>query len=521
MSMERSFEAWEEVQRHGHDLADRLAQGFTELIQTQITPPSFPWPNTPKPKLFHVEFPTQSFAKRDFGIATDNSGIDGVSAIFYFGNRLGQAGAEFMGLIQSHITPPSFPWPNSQIPKLFDVDFPTQNFTNKDFGLATEKSEIKGVSAIFDIGNRLGKAGEDFGAYLNGMVQQFFRRLPLPSWQDKSVVASLQNELNNQRTDTDITMREDSRSDGSTDEEMSSSNLNMAGLFGRNQGTINVKSTYNSRTGDVEGSLVARGDLWRMEASRGGSTSGNERSPPFLVQLGPLLFIHDSTLLLPVHLSKQHLLWYGYDRKNGMHSLCPAVWSKHRRWLLMSMICLKPLTCSFVDWQFPNGQFTYVSGEGLSTSAFLPFCGGLLQVQGQYPGEMRFSFACKNKWGTRVTPAVQWPDKSFSLGLAQALDWKSSGLIVRPTTQFCLCPTFGGSNPGLRAELTHSATEKLSLICGCAFSMHHSAFASLSVGRSKYNGNVGTSGIVLRVETPLSNVGRPSFSVQLNSGIQL
>ena len=81
------------------------------------------------------------------------------------------------------------------------------------------------------------------------------------------------------------------------------------------QGTINVKSTYNSRTGDVEGSLVARGDLWRIEASRGGSISGNERSPPFLVQLGPLLFIHDSTLLLPVHLSKQHLLWYGYDRK--------------------------------------------------------------------------------------------------------------------------------------------------------------------------------------------------------------
>ncbi|KAH7690958.1 hypothetical protein IHE45_02G085000 [Dioscorea alata] len=25
-----------------------------------------------------------------------------------------------------------------------------------------------------------------------------------------------------------------------------------------------------------------------------------------------------------------------------MHSLCPAIWSKHR-WLLMSMICLNPL----------------------------------------------------------------------------------------------------------------------------------------------------------------------------------
>lgn len=48
-----------------------------------------------------------------------------------------------------------------------------------------------------------------------------------------------------------------------------------------------------------------------------------------------------------------------------------------------------------MDLQFPNGQLTYVAGEGVSTSAFLPLFGGLLQAQGQYPGEMRFSFSCK------------------------------------------------------------------------------------------------------------------------------
>jgi hypothetical protein len=48
-----------------------------------------------------------------------------------------------------------------------------------------------------------------------------------------------------------------------------------------------------------------------------------------------------------------------------------------------------------VDLQFPNGQLTYVSGEGLSTSAFLPVWGGLLQAQGQYPGEMRYSYSRK------------------------------------------------------------------------------------------------------------------------------
>ena len=76
-----------------------------------------------------------------------------------------------------------------------------------------------------------------------------------------------------------------------------------------------MSATYTTRSNDIESSVVARGDLWRLEASRGGSTSGNDTSPLYLVQLGPLLFVRDSTLLLPVHLSKQHLLWYGYDRK--------------------------------------------------------------------------------------------------------------------------------------------------------------------------------------------------------------
>lgn len=42
----------------------------------------------------------------------------------------------------------------------------------------------------------------------------------------------------------------------------------------------------------------------------------------------------------------------------------------------------------------------------------------------------------------------------------------------------------------------------------------------IQVGRSKWNGNVGGPGIVLRADTPLTNVGRPYFSVQINSGIE-
>ncbi|KAB2043890.1 hypothetical protein ES319_D01G050800v1 [Gossypium barbadense] len=469
MSVERSFEAWEEVQRHGQDLADRLAQGFTGLIQSHITPPSFPWPNPPKSKLFDLEFPSQSFVNKDFGLPIDKS-------------------------------------------TMFDIG---------------------------DIGNRIGQVGADFSAGLNGLVQQFFRSLPIPFRTEESAVLPVRGDMILKVQKAEVGgndmeglvgfsdrskdfgfLENESGSEGLVDEELSGFNLKSAGLLGRpQQGTINITSTYESRTRDLESSLVARGDLWRVEASNGSSTSGSDNSL-FLLQLGPVLFVRDTTLLLPVHLSKQHLLWYGYDRKNGMHSLCPAVWSKHRRWLLMSMLCLNPLACSFVDLQFPNGQFTYVSGEGLTTSAFLPICGGLLQAQGQYPGEMRYSFSCKNKWGTRVTPMVQWPDKSFTLGLSQELAWKQSGLMMRPSVQFSLFPTFGGSNPGLRTEVIHTVKEDLNLICGCAVVAHPSAFASISFGRSKWNGNVGKSGIVVRVDTPLSSVGRPSFSVQINNVIE-
>lgn len=46
-----------------------------------------------------------------------------------------------------------------------------------------------------------------------------------------------------------------------------------------------------------------------------------------------------------------------------------------------------------MDLQCPNGQLTYVAGEGFSTNAFVPVLGGLLQAQGKYPGETRISFS--------------------------------------------------------------------------------------------------------------------------------
>jgi hypothetical protein len=86
-------------------------------------------------------------------------------------------------------------------------------------------------------------------------------------------------------------------------------------IFCRVQGVINITSTYDSRTQEVEGSIAARGGSWRVEATRGGSTSGNENSSMTVVQLGSIHYIRDSALLLPVHISNQCLLLYGYDIK--------------------------------------------------------------------------------------------------------------------------------------------------------------------------------------------------------------
>ncbi|PKA64465.1 hypothetical protein AXF42_Ash007210 [Apostasia shenzhenica] len=434
MSMERIFDPWEEMQRHGQDFADRLAQGLSG----------------------------------------------------------------FSGLLQSPMNPTSFNWPSPSLKASnpFDAD------------------------AILDIGGRLGRAGSEFGACLNGVVQQFFRRIPAPFWQEGGAAAG--DELGSGPVDDEgVVVRhggdgftlvakqlgecrvQESSAAGGLQQWVDEEGFDLReflvlfhsppfsfpsgivhNVLESKVGTLNISSTYDSSTNNINSTLVARGDLWRAEASHGSSTSGNENSPLFLIQLGPVLFVRDTTLLLPVHLSKQHLLWYGYDRK------------------------------------FPNGQLTYIAGEGLTHSAFLPAFGGLLQAQGQYPGETRFSFSCKNRFGTRITPLVQLPDKSFSLGLAQTLSWKTSGLMVHPTIQLSICPTFGGSNPGLSAEFIHSLKEKLSLICGFSSASQSSAFASLAIGRSKWNGNRGSSGVVVRVEAPLNGVGRPAFSIQLNNGLE-
>lgn len=42
----------------------------------------------------------------------------------------------------------------------------------------------------------------------------------------------------------------------------------------------------------------------------------------------------------------------------------------------------------------------------------------------------------------------------------------------------------------------------------------------LQFGRSKWNGNIGRTGIVVRVDTPIASVAQPSFSIQLNNAFE-
>uniref|UniRef100_A0A1S4AY97 Replication factor A C-terminal domain-containing protein n=1 Tax=Nicotiana tabacum TaxID=4097 RepID=A0A1S4AY97_TOBAC len=48
--------------------------------------------------------------------------------------------------------------PNPQSSKLFDVELTSQSFIPRDFGITMDNTAISGVSAIFDIGNRLVQA---------------------------------------------------------------------------------------------------------------------------------------------------------------------------------------------------------------------------------------------------------------------------------------------------------------------------------------------------------------------------
>ncbi|KAF8715719.1 hypothetical protein HU200_026663 [Digitaria exilis] len=497
--MEISLEAsWVGVQRHGQDLAYRLAQGFSGLLLHAQPPQLPPW------------------------------------------------------------SPPQLLPPKISIP--FEIDLPVVPFVggvHRGGGGAIDLPAVA-VSSLVEIGGRLGQAGYELGYELGAAVQEFARQVPVPlpfrsegalcgKWEtarphaavaaDDGEVALASRTVGHTNT-TLVAAAAAAAATGSATA-ASAGGVGAGGADGlddiedgfgceigalenvkKAKGTVNVSATYSTRHHDIESSVVARGDLWRLESSRGSLNSGNDTSPLFLIQLGPLLFVRDSTLLLPVHLSKQHLLWYGYDRKNGMHSLCPAIWSKHRKWMLMSMMCLNPVTCSFMDVQFPNGQLTYVAGEGITASGFFPLFGGLLQAHGRCPGETRVSFSFKNKHGIRFTPMFQWPDNSLSFGVAQAVAWERSGLMVRPSIQVSVCSTFGGSDPGIRTEFVHSLKEEVNVMCGFSCSRHPSAFTALSLGRSKWNGQVGSSGLVITLETPLDNMSRPSLSVQLNGGFE-
>ncbi|WVZ82456.1 hypothetical protein U9M48_029716 [Paspalum notatum var. saurae] len=377
---------------------------------------------------------------------------------------------------------------------------------------APQKQQLSGVAAaVLDAGARLGRA-----------VVDVFRRLRI----DDTFYSGAPKPLRTGAGRSAAGASSATKEGASGGEPLGAS----SGRFARAQGSMNLSATYDSRRNDVESSVVARGDLWRAEASHsssngtGAGASGSAlRANLFLVQLGPVLFVRDTTLLFPVHLSKRHLIWYGFERKNGVHSVCPAYWSAHKRWFFMSMLCLNPFACSFMDVQFPNGQVRYVAGDGFTTRAFLPLRGGILQVHGKFPGEKRLSFSFKNRSGGSVVPMVQWPDKYLSLGLVQPLSWRRSGLMLQPETQIrqiTICPTIGGRHPGVCMEVIHSANENVGIVCGYSHTASPCAYTSISIGRSKLNGGAARSGLVLRVDAPLHGFGRPWFSVQMNSGIE-
>lgn len=520
------MQGWEGVQRQGQGIADQfgsLAQGLGHVLQSHV-PAGIPF----------IRSETGSTHSVDTSKALLNSAPNYE--------------------LQYRLTHWGWNWPGSQS----EIHLSRCEWVPVDRHLNKAESPTQ-VSTLYELGTRLGQAGTDLGACISHLVGHAVSQLPNPfhigaGSQPKVTptcvdVRNLGSLAESKTLDSAGGDREDASSctgrkvlmagpvlrgakasDQTLPNRSEISELSHDELFAivakshgqlHKQSSVTVTTTYDSRTQDIESSIVARGDLWRAEASHGGSASNGTTSPLFLLQVGPILFVRDTTLLIPVHLSKQHLLWYGFDRKNSQHSLCPAIWSKHRRWLLMSMVCLNPVTCSFMDLQFPNGQMTYVSGEGLMGSAFLPALGGLVQAQGRHPGNTKLSYSFKSRWGTRKAISLQLPDRSVSLNVTHPLIWRRSGMMYRPTIQLSMTSTFGDRNERWKGEVIHSPKEKVSWGCGCSYATELHAFATLSLGRSKRNGeHTGSSGLVLQVEAPVANFRRTSYSIQLSSGVE-
>lgn len=534
MEIERHYHgAWDGVQRQGHDLLSSItsvAQGLGGILQSHIpqnipTLPQFPFPSDLP---FAISLPTPQ--------------------------------------IQLSPLPSQWPW-SPTLENFTQLDGRGSGLDIKPLHpviLGTGLAESLSMQHIGqDVSSHFGQAGATIGSYLADLAGGLMQRFPGPSERAEVSTVSMshpsgpsfmpplsssmgvssedkERELRQHMEEVDTTrsglgskkearvelqkvIPEDPLLSQQRDQEMRDiSDEKVISFLAEQTGQSSsrssafVSTTFSSRTQDIETSVVARGDLWRVEATQGGATS-----PLFLLQLGPILVVRASTLLIPVHLSKRHCVWYGFDRKEGLHSLCPAVWSEQRRWLAMAMLSLNPVTCSFLDLQFPNGQLTYVAGDGVTGSAFTTALGGVLQAQGKFPGDTKLSYSYKGKWGTRLTPSVQMPQNSVSVEMVQPLAWQRVGMMVRPTVELSVTPTMGGRNPGTKVELLHSPLEKFSWGCGCVKSVDTHAFASISVGRSKRNGeHVGSSGLAVQLETPISNFRRTSLTVQLNSGIE-
>lgn len=530
MELERHYlGAWDGMQRQGQGVVECLAsvaQGLGGILQSHIPHHIPPLPEFPFPSglsSFSIPLPSPH--------------------------------------IQLSSLPSQWPWSSSvnNLTHLAGSGFGSDTKFVQPLSIGAGFPEVLSMQHLGqDVSTHVGQAGASIGAYLSDLAGGLMQRFPGPT--DKVENPALHSfgmsssvplvnvhtgstpvlsegrlvdgdsrtqemmtskctsrkKGNGEKEDGFLTLQRGQNLEDPADEEVMAKLGKTAGQIG-NRSSAFVSTTFSSRTQDIETSVVARGDLWRMEATHGGTST-----PLFLLQLGPILFVRASTLLLPIHISKRHCLWYGFDRKEGLHSLCPAVWSKHRRWLAMAMASLNPLSCSFLDLQFPNGQLTYVAGDGLTGSVFTTAMGGVLQVLGRLPGDTKISYSYKSKWGTRFTPAVLLPERSTTLEIIQPLAWQPLGVLVRPTVELGVTPTIGGRHPGTKVELLHSPLEKFSWGCGYVQSVDSKAFASVSVGRSKRNGeHVGSCGLTVQIEAPVSNLRCSSFTVQLNSGVEI
>eukprot|EP00271_Cylindrocystis_brebissonii_P017044 TRINITY_DN4260_c0_g3_i1.p1 TRINITY_DN4260_c0_g3~~TRINITY_DN4260_c0_g3_i1.p1 ORF type:complete len:543 (+),score=59.81 TRINITY_DN4260_c0_g3_i1:200-1630(+) len=287
---------------------------------------------------------------------------------------------------------------------------------------------------------------------------------------------------------------------------------------------------YDSKSGESESSVAVRGPDWRAEIAGGDLLRRrgprNQGSSPLWELHWMGLIMQQDMLLVPLHDSSSHGLWWGYNHKRDIHLARGVMKSKSRRWHAESVVTLKPFRCLLWNLRFPNGHYLWSPLHGSSASLFTTIGGGQLQVYGaEARRNVTFSYDKRlGEWGPTLRHALVFPEGVASVELHHVLATDNRGLFQRRKVDARIVRTASMRSKSTLLEVAYEPNDWLRLSCGASIGRQSLSFASLAIGQSQRTADPrGTRGALsgapalrIRVEVPPVNIRRSTFTLEWN-----